>query len=205
MRTELNQHLLTISQIYSLYLGAVTVLFAGAFSSRNYNLIYLIPFLCFGAANLIGSHDKAISCIAAYCAEVLDQIFSDTGSHVTQWDNSKMLKDLKTNHYNAQRRGGLMIVVLPGVIALAIAIIKTAPLRSGIYILALICGIYFLLGAFLVISDTAEYRRRMGGTPPSNQPILRLFLHPKVRRLFPFVCEYNIMPQGEQIVRDPST
>jgi hypothetical protein len=40
MRAELNQHLQTINQIYSLYLGAVAVLFAGAFSDNNYDLLY---------------------------------------------------------------------------------------------------------------------------------------------------------------------
>jgi hypothetical protein len=205
MRTELNQHLLIINQIYSLYLGAATALFAGAFSSKNFDLLYLVPFLSFGAANLLGSHDKAISCIAAYCAEVLDQIFSDTDSHVTQWDNSRMLENLKANHYNAQLRGGLMIVVIPGVIALLVAIIKTGPLKNGIYMLALTCGLYFLVGAFLIFSDTAEYRRKMGGSPPLRQPILRLFSQPKVRILFPFVSEYSSMSQGGQIVGTPRT
>ncbi len=176
MRTELNQHLQTINQIYSLYLGAVAVLFAGAFTSRNYDLLYLVPFLGFGAASLLGSHDKAISCIAAYCAKELDEVFKATDSHITQWDNSTMLRDLKDRHYNSQRGGGLMIIVSPGVIALLFTMNfkNTLPLSWSIDTFGLFTGLFFIISAIGVIWDTAEYRRKMGRDPGSPSEVLSL-------------------------------
>lgn len=192
MRAELNQHLQTINQIYSLYLGAVAVLFAGAFSGNNYDLLYLVPFLGFGAASLLGSHDRAISCIAAYCAKELDDVFKATDSHITQWDNSPMLSDLKDSHYNSQRGGSLMIIVSPGVIALLSTLFlgKAGPLSWPLDTFGFFIGSYFIVCSFLVIWDTAEYRREMGGRKPvSKSVVLQLFSMPYIRILFPFMRE----------------
>ena len=188
MRTEINQHLLIVNQIHTLYFAGVTALFAAAVSKEGHRyLLLLIPFLGLGVANMIGTHERAIGSIAAYCLQELDPAFKRNGSHIVQWDNSDILKQLKENHYESNRAGGLTLIVLPGAGALIISI--TLKLYSqkgwisplGIHFLwpvAWLTCISCLAGAAIIIIKTAQYRRRIG----NMQNALKYATTPKAPR-----------------------
>ena len=86
-----------------------------------------------------------------------------------------------------------MIIVSPGVLALLSRVFleKADPLSWPIDTFGLFIGFYFIVCAFLVIWDTAEYRREMGGKPGSRSVVLRLFSRPYIRILFPFMSQYE--------------
>jgi hypothetical protein len=167
MRAEINQHLSIINQIYTLYLAGVTALFAGSLNEDgNHNLILLIPFLSLGAANMLSSHERAIGSIAAYCAQDLDSVLNKDGESVVQWDRSRMLRNFKDSHYASNRAGGLTLVVIPGVVALALSIYfrisSPGHFISSIKICAWIVGLICLARAGWVIIQTAQYRKKLG-------------------------------------------
>lgn len=123
MRTEINQHLLIVNQVYTLYLGGTAALFAGALHKEgNHNLLTLIPYLTLGDVNILGSHERAIGSVAAYCAQELEDSLNKNGRAVTQWDRSKNIRKIKDSHYASYRVGGLTIVVFPGIAALCLAV-----------------------------------------------------------------------------------
>jgi hypothetical protein len=132
MRTEINQHLLIVNQIYTLYFAGITALFAAAVSKEGHRyLLLLIPFLSLGVANMIGTHERVIGSIAAYCVQELDPAFKRNGSHIVQWDNSDILKQLKENHYESNRAGGLTLIALPGTGALLISLVLKLYSQKG--------------------------------------------------------------------------
>lgn len=175
MRSEINQHMVIVNQIFTLYLGGITVLFAGSLHrDGNHNLLLLIPFLSLGAANMLGSHERAIGSIAAYCVQDLDSILNKNGEPVVQWDRSRMLKRYKDGYYASNRAGGLTLIVFPGIAALFL----NAYLRnnSGIHsvswvkIVAWCVSILCLARAGWVIIQTARYRKKLDDS--YNQPTL---------------------------------
>jgi hypothetical protein len=167
MRAEINQHLSIINQIYTLYLAGVTALFAGSLNKDgNHNLILLIPFLSLGAANMLSSHERAIGSIAAYCAQDLDSILNKYGDSVVQWDRSRMLRNFKDSHYASNRTGGLTLVVIPGIVALALSmyfkVSSPGHSISSIKFCAWIVGFACLARAGWIIIQTAKYRKVLG-------------------------------------------
>jgi hypothetical protein len=172
MRSEINQHLLIVNQIYTLYLGGTTALFAGALHKEgNHNLLLLIPYLSLGAANMLGSHERAIGSIAAYCAQELEDSLNKNGGAVTQWDRSKNLRKFKDSHFASNRAGGLTLVVFPGIAALGLAVffiyssLNVSPVVSSgswIKIIAACIGALCLVRAGWIIIQTARYRKRLG-------------------------------------------
>jgi hypothetical protein len=185
MRSEINQHLLIVNQIYTLYLGGTTALFAGALhKDGNYNLLLLIPYLTLGAANMLGSHERAIGSIAAYCAQELEDSLNKNGGGVTQWDRSKNIRKFKDSHYASNRAGGLTLVVFPGIAALCLAAFFicyssriSPPVHSGLWIKAIAAcvGALCLIRASWIIIQTAQYRKKLGAMV--NQPTLNQ--HPR--------------------------
>jgi len=180
MRSEINQHLLIVNQIYTLYLGGTTALFAGALHKEgNHNLLLLIPYLTLGAANMLGSHERAIGSIAAYCAQELEDSLSRNGEAVIQWDRSKNIRKFKDSHYASNRAGGLTLVVFPGIAALCLAVFFiysslsiSPPVHSGLWIkvIAASVGALCLVRASWIIIQTARYREKLGDM--HNQPTL---------------------------------
>jgi hypothetical protein len=178
MRAEINQHLLIINQIYTLYLAGITALFAGSLNKDgNHNLILLIPFLSLGAANMLGSHERAIGSIAAYCAQDLDSVLNKNGESVVQWDRSRMLRVFKDSHYASNRAGGLTLIVIPGIVALALNIVfSVSSLGHSISLIkcgAWIVGAFCLARAGWVIIQTARDRKKLGdehNKPSTKQP-----------------------------------
>jgi hypothetical protein len=173
MRAEINQHLAIVNQIYTLYLAGITALFAGSlYKDGNPNLLLLIPFLSLGAANMLGSHERAIGSIAAYCAQDLNSILNKNGEAVVQWDRSKMLRNYKDSHYASNRAGGLTLIVIPGIAALFLNIFlrlsSTNPVWSQVKLIAWIAGALCLKRAGWVIIQTARYRKKLGDT--HNEP-----------------------------------
>ena len=172
MRFEINQHLQIVNQIYTLYLAGATALFAASMSKDGkYNLLLLVPFLSLGAANLLGSHERNIGCIAAYCADNLEEVLRKNSSKVVQWDNSSMLFELKDSNFISNKAASLALVAAPGAVALAINICKFYTTMKGFPSpTLLVCLVYlgWLFGAiciyftYKIISNTAEYRERMG-------------------------------------------
>lgn len=173
MRSEINQHLLIVNQIYTLYLGGTTALFAGALHrDGNHNLLLLIPYLSLGAANMLGSHERAIGSIAAYCAQELEVSLNTNGESVTQWDRSKNLRKFKDSHYASNRAGGLTLVVFPGIAALCLAaffiyssLTRLSPADHsglGIKVIAACVGALCLVRAGWIIIETALYRKKLG-------------------------------------------
>ena len=74
--------------------------FSGALHKDGiHNLLLLLPCLSLGAANMLGSHERAIVSIAAYCAQELEVSLKMNGETVTQWDRSKNLGKFKDNYY----------------------------------------------------------------------------------------------------------
>ena len=183
MRSEINQHLLIVNQIYTLYLGGTTALFAGALhKDGNHNLLLLIPYLSLGAANMLGSHERAIGSIAAYCAQELEVSLNTNGETVTQWDRSKNLRRFKDSHYASNRAGGLTLVVFPGIAALCLAVFfiysslaRISPAdhsRLVIKVIAGCIGALCLARAGWIIIETARYRKKLGdmhNLPTSTQ------------------------------------
>jgi hypothetical protein len=119
MRTEINQHLQIVNQTQTLYLGAVTALFAGALGEHgNKNLLLLVPFLGLGAATIINSHERIIGCIAAYCARELGEFLEAHSEEAPQWDDSEVLTRLLDQHFGSNLFSSLYLIVLPGLAAL---------------------------------------------------------------------------------------
>ena len=195
MRTEINQHLLIVNQIYTLYFAGITALFAAAVSKEGHRyLLLLIPFLSLGVANMIGTHERVIGSIAAYCVQELDPAFKRNGSHIVQWDNSDILKQLKENHYESNRAGGLTLIVLPGTGALLISLVFKLYSQKGwispldIHLLwpaAWLTCLLCLAAAAKIIIKTAEYRRRVGNmqNAPKDATTPKA---PRRRRFFSF-------------------
>jgi hypothetical protein len=172
MRFEINQHLQIVNQIYTLYLAGATALFAASMSKDGkYNLLLLVPFLSLGAANLLGSHERNIGCIAAYCANNLEEVLRKNSSKVVQWDNSSMLFELKDSNFISNKAASLALVAAPGAVALAINICKFYTTMKGfpsptllvcLVYLGWLFGIISIYFTYQIISNTAEYREKMG-------------------------------------------
>jgi hypothetical protein len=196
MRTEINQHLLIVNQIYTLYFAGITALFAAALSKEGHRyLLLLIPFLSLGVANMIGTHERVIGGIAAYCVQELDPAFKRNGNYIVQWDNSDVLKQLAKSHYESNRAGSLTLIVLPGAGALLISItlklysqkgwigpLQTHPLWPVAWLTCLLC----LAAAATIIIKTAQYRRKVGNmqSAPKDATTPKA---PRRRRFFPFI------------------
>jgi hypothetical protein len=168
MRSEINQHLQIVNQIYTLYLAGATALFAASMSKDGkYNLLLLLPFLSLGAANLLGSHERNIGCIAAYCANNLDIILQEGGANVEQWDNSSMLYKLKNRNFNSNLFASLSLVVAPGVVALMISIYKFLTINGSpwptypLVMLGWFAGLACVIASLIVICCTTNYRNKM--------------------------------------------
>jgi hypothetical protein len=168
MRLEINQHLQIVNQIYTLYLAGVTALFAASMSrDGKYNLLLLLPFLSLGTANLLGSHERNIGCIAAYCASNLDIVLQKGGASVQQWDNSSMLCELKNKNFISNLFASMALVAAPGVVALIISIYKFSIIngfpypRYPLVLLGWVAGLFCVYCTFTVIWHTAEYRKTM--------------------------------------------
>lgn len=166
MRSEINQRMVIVNQIFTLYLGGITVLFAGSpHKDGSHSLLLLIPFLSLGAANMLGSHERAIGSIAAYCAQDLDSILIKSGEPVVQWDRSRMLKRHKDGYYASNRAGGLTLIVFPGIAALFLNVYFRCD--SGIHSVSWIKGLSWcvctlcLARAGWVIIQTAQYRKKL--------------------------------------------
>ncbi|MCX5953409.1 MAG: hypothetical protein NTZ40_07935 [Cyanobacteria bacterium] len=168
MRFEINQHLQIINQIYTLYLAGTTALFVASMSKEgNYNLLLLVPFLSLGAANLLGSRERNIGCIAAYCSNELDKILQKNGASITQWDNSFVLHELRYRNFNSDQVASLMLVAAPGIVAWAISIFKFYKLvdfpfpKFPLVFLGWLAGLVCICCTVLIIILTARYRKRM--------------------------------------------
>jgi hypothetical protein len=168
MRFEINQHLQIINQIYTLYLAGTTALFVASMSKEgNYNLLLLVPFLSLGAANLLGSRERNIGCIAAYCSNELDKILQKDGACITQWDNSFVLHELRYRNFNSDQAASLMLVAAPGIVAWAISILKFFNLagfplpKFPLVFAGWLAGPVCIICTVIIISLTARYRKRM--------------------------------------------
>ena len=170
LRLEINQHLQIVNQIYTLYLGGVTALFVASLSIEGkFNLLLLVPFLSLGAANLLGSHERTIGCIAAYCAVHLDKVLNKNDVSVIQWDNSIMLDNLKNRNFISNQNASLSLIVAPGLAALVISILKFLilngfhlPLQHPLVLIGWFVGIICICFTVSIIEYTARYRKEMG-------------------------------------------
>jgi hypothetical protein len=185
MRTEINQHLLIISQVHTIYLGGATALFVAAFQSpANSNLLLLLPMLSFGAAKMLGVHERVIEHIAAYCSEELGKVFKANGEDIPQWDNSKMLKKLKLDHNASNLLGSSALIVLPAVIALLTSAFLRPVISNGgdaavqgkldlLYWVGWSSGWLLVLCALAIVIKTARYRKKVGLRNNHISPMLQ--------------------------------
>jgi hypothetical protein len=121
---------------------------------------------------MLGSHERAIGSIAAYCAQELEDSLNTNGETVIQWDRSKNLRKFKDSHYASNRAGGLTLVVFPGIAALCLAaffiyssLTRLYPADHsglGIKVIAACVGALCLVRAGWIIIQTARYRKKLG-------------------------------------------
>ncbi len=120
-RAELISRIQLRDNVLLVFMGAVgTVMGVALGTTARVEILFVVPFLAFGAATIVSQHNAVIGSLADFCVRELSPFLKSIGELAPQWDDSNALQEYRNSAIRLRSWGHTVIVVVPGIAALGL-------------------------------------------------------------------------------------
>lgn len=154
--------------------GASTILGGGLSSPDSINILFIIPYLSFGAAVIVSQHHLMIGQLSVYCAEHLGPIIIDNSgvNSLIEWHKSEPFTNFVKRASNYRTYGHLILIEFPALTSLVLSF--KAVYMGWFSPASCLLLLLWLGGAFLLISGTvilcnSRWQKNKIDFPPSQR------------------------------------
>ena len=102
-------------------LGTMATIFGIAFgTSAHIEILFIIPYLSFGAASLVSQHQEVIGSLGAFIAGEFDEFMESISENAPHWDTSKALNEYLGQAIWMRTIGHLALIIIPPLCSLVV-------------------------------------------------------------------------------------